>query len=165
VGKETLINGITGVGVKINVGVSVGDGVTVSVGVDVGNSGVKVKVGSSVGCKVCDNAVWTNPAITVCAAAVLMAFGSWNETTGTTQARATIAKMATAKETRLERNMVPPDKFLVSYISISQLFCWAVIILTFLNLFYRRYRILFGSKKKSRSGLERLLLELVNREF
>jgi hypothetical protein len=102
------------VGVKANVAVSVGDGVNVVVGVKVGEPDVTASVGScEVGRKVSDKAVWTNPAITVCAAAVLTASESGNVTAGKTQANTTIDKMVIAKEIRLEGSIVPPNKLQV----------------------------------------------------
>jgi hypothetical protein len=113
VATETLICGTTGVGVKASVTVSVGDGINVSVGVKVGGSGVKVSVGSKVGGKVWDRASWTNPAITVSAAAVLIAAGSSKGAAGNAHARIASDKMTTVKKTRLDRSIVPPNKFLV----------------------------------------------------
>jgi hypothetical protein len=116
VATETLICGTTGVGVKANVAVSVGDGVSVCVDVKVGGSEVNVSVGSKVGGKVSDKAACTNPAITVCAAAVLMALESGaapvgSATVGTTQAITTIDKMTIVSEIRLECIIVPPKSF------------------------------------------------------
>jgi hypothetical protein len=73
-------------------------------------SGVKVSVGSCTpGCRVSDKAVWTNPAITVCATEVLMASGA-GSSTGNAHPETAIDKMVIAKEIRLERSIVPPNK-------------------------------------------------------
>jgi hypothetical protein len=98
--------------VKSGVAVSVWVGVSVNVGVRVGCSDVNVSVGScKVGKAVTDAATWVNPATTVCAAAVLMAPWSCSVMIGRAQARTTIDKMTIVRETRLECNIVPPNKF------------------------------------------------------
>ena len=75
VGTETLISGISGAGVKARVAVSVCVGVSVSVGVKVGGTGVNVnvEVASNVADKVACGTFCVSPAITVCAADVLIA--------------------------------------------------------------------------------------------
>jgi hypothetical protein len=89
------------VGVNASVGVNVWVGVDVGVGEKMIGSGVNVRVGScKFGCRVCDKAVWTNPAITVSAAAVLIAFASGSVRAGTAQARITIDKMMTGTKFR-----------------------------------------------------------------
>ena len=94
-------------GVNSGVGVSVSVGVDVGMGVIVGVSGVKVRVGSwIVGDKTANKADWVNPAITVCAAAVLMAFESCIEIAGKIQARVSIAKPIMVNETR--RDIITP---------------------------------------------------------
>ena len=93
VGTETLIWGTSGVEVKAGVAVSV------CVGVKVGGSSVNVNVGScKVGDKVADKAAWVNPAITVCAAEVLMAPESCRPMVGITHARTRIDKTVITKE-------------------------------------------------------------------
>jgi hypothetical protein len=117
VGTETLICGTTGVGVKANVAVNVWVGVSVSVdvGEKVGSSGVNVCVGAcKVGGKVSERAVWTKPAITVCAAAVLMAPESGSATAGKTQANTTTGKMIIVEKIRLEGSIVPPTEYCVN---------------------------------------------------
>jgi len=105
VGTETLICGTSGVDVKAAVAVNV------CVGVKVGGSGVNVNVGScKVGDKVTDKTAWVNPAITVCAAEVLMAPGSCRSMVGKAQAKTTIDKVMIVKETRPGRNIAPPNK-------------------------------------------------------
>jgi len=84
--------------------------------VDVGEkmigSGVNVSVGSCmVGCRVWDKAVSTNPAITVSAAAVLMASASVVAIAGTAQPKAASIRMMTDRETRLEWDIAPPGEF------------------------------------------------------
>jgi hypothetical protein len=110
VGTETLICGTLGVNVNAIVAVNVCVEVDVKVGVNVGGSGVSVNAGScEVGGKVADKADSTNPAITVCAAAVLIAPESCSGIAGSAQARTTIDKMVNVRATRLESNMVPPN--------------------------------------------------------
>ena len=102
-------------GVKANVAVNVWVGVDVDV--NVGNSGVDVSVSSGeTGYEVIDRAVCTNPAITVCAAAVLIALGSCNVMAGMAQARTAIDRAMTIRETRLEYDTAPPNKFQVALI-------------------------------------------------
>ena len=95
--------------VETEVGVSDCVGVLVSVGVNVGGAGVNVTVGtaSNVGNNVPCGAFWVSPAITVCAAAVLMAFGSSTARSGTMHARPAINK--TAKGIRFDDLMLSPD--------------------------------------------------------
>jgi len=103
VGTDTLICGTTGVEVKIGVEVSVWVAVSVNVGVKVGGSGVYVNVGSGwVGESVADNAAWTKPAITVSAAAVLIAPESCSVMAGIAQDRITTDSVMIVRETRLE---------------------------------------------------------------
>jgi len=100
VGTETLINETSGEGVKTSVAMSVGVGVEVSVGVIVGGSDVNVNVGvgASVDDEVACGTFCVSPAITVCAAAVLIAPASGVEKAGTAaQAKLTIHNTATDK--------------------------------------------------------------------
>ena len=98
------------VAVGIKVGVSVCVGVLVSVAVNVGGSGVNVKDGVAavkVGHKDACGAFCVSPAITVCAADVLMAFTSGRARPGTTHAMLAIHK--TAKGIRFDDLMLSPD--------------------------------------------------------
>jgi len=108
VGTETLICEIPCVGVKVSVAVGVWDGVSVgSSDVD-----VSVVVGSDkMGEKVADNAVSTNPAMTVCAAAVLISPGLCIVKVGKAHANSTTGRMTIIKEIRLESSIAPPNKF------------------------------------------------------
>jgi hypothetical protein len=111
VGTETLICGKSAVGVKAKVAVNVW------VGVRDGDSRVDVNVGScDVGDIVTDKAASTNPATTVCAAAVLIDPESWIVIAGKAHAITTIDRMKTVRETRLEYDIAPPNKFQVSYV-------------------------------------------------
>jgi len=93
-------------------------GVTVSVavggcdGVRVGDSDVGVIVDSiRAGAKVADNAVSMNPAMTVCAAAVLISPGLCIVMVGKIQANSIPDRMTIVKEIRLESSIAPPNKF------------------------------------------------------
>lgn len=100
------------VAVGVREGVRVGVSVSVIVGGNVGDSGVNVDVVSgTVGDRNSNKAVWVNPAITVSAAAVLMAPGSCIGMAGTTQAGRTIDRAINAREIRLEYDMVPPKGY------------------------------------------------------
>jgi len=159
VGTETLICGTTGVGVKASVAVSVGDGVDVDVGVKVGSSGVNVSVGScKVGGNVSDRAAWTNPAITVCAAAVLIAPESCNVIAGKAQAKTTIDKMMIVKVIRPVGSIVPPNKlgFQPCKESPTSLGCWAGSSLhPFFGIIFKTVKIfvLFQNSPPALSGL------------
>jgi hypothetical protein len=88
---DTLINGISGVGVNI------GLGVTVTVGVNVGGSGVKEEVGVKVN-KVAVGAFRVSPAITVSAMTVLRATVSGVTTVaGPAHAMLAISNIASGK--------------------------------------------------------------------
>jgi len=84
VGTETLINGISGVKVRVGVAESFAVGVSVSVGVNVGGSGVNVnvEVTSNVADKVACGAFFVKSATTVCAKNVLIAAVSGVEKIG-----------------------------------------------------------------------------------
>lgn len=124
-GTETLICGTDGVEVRVSVAVNVCDGVwvgvwvrvwvsvsvSVFVGINVGGSDENVGVGSGfVGDKNSNKAEWVSPAITVSAAAVLIAPGSCMEKAGIAQARTTIDNAIIAREIRLDLDMAPPEK-------------------------------------------------------
>ena len=93
-------------GVTVSVAVGVCDGVKVR------DSDVGVIVDSiSVGAKVADKAVSTNPATTVWAAAVLISPGLCIVMVGKTQANSIPDRMTIVKEIRLESSIAPPNKF------------------------------------------------------
>jgi len=113
VGTETLSWGTVEVDVNAIVAVSVCVEANIGVGDKGGGSGVNVGSNKS-GDAVTDKAVCTNPAITVCAAEVLMVPGSCSVMVGKAQAGTTIDKMMIVKETRPERNIAPPNQLQVN---------------------------------------------------
>ena len=103
VGTETVMRGISIVAVNGRVGIRVDVGLAVSVGVavTVGGSGVAGDRVSEGAANVGEESGWSalcvSPAITVCAAAVLMEPVSGVEKAGTAQARLAINNAMTGK--------------------------------------------------------------------